>query len=423
MSLKRKFPELDDVSALYADVPDLTPEAIDSHKKTRTSPDGLQIQFSGSYKHVIRWAKVSGSRTLDMQWQDIVKRDGRKTRDYRCVCNPFTQQASDDSEDESADGELHEGHDEKSSDDSGNDGAKDPKCDGGDHCPCGKPAADLPSHPYRFTIGGMKRRNLMKTMMHLRNPDNFDMHTFGDHMCYGALEVVQNAFLDFDEAFKTRNWWAMWFVLESFVMFMQFGDGELMYMGDDGLMVKETVAQAARMVMAGLASLEIFHRLDDDDDDEAYISNVGWIIRLYLEMATSWRVMDLIGPAKATKPKNFNFRPNNIDLYLRAYATRCGIAVPDMKAEDLAKDTNLTLPNKDGSDPWNWAQSFAKYRRECVAPIYAFRGHARRVIGGDGLDITRWHPEERKHCHFENKDPLSAEEIGKLEEGLARAFN
>lgn len=78
-----------------------------------------------------------------------------------------------------------------------------PTFDKGKMCLCGKPAASLISRPGTMTRAGPVRHHHMAgDMMNFRNPDPFSMHTFNDHIPYGALKIVQNVMLKFREAFK-----------------------------------------------------------------------------------------------------------------------------------------------------------------------------------------------------------------------------
>ncbi|KAI1333986.1 hypothetical protein F5Y15DRAFT_403400 [Xylariaceae sp. FL0016] len=61
----------------------------------------------------------------------------------------------------------------------------------------------------------------------LRDPDSFGMYTFNDHAAYGALEVVQNLLLDFEEA-AARGWREEWLVCEAMVMFLSNDAGNMM---------------------------------------------------------------------------------------------------------------------------------------------------------------------------------------------------
>lgn len=128
-------------------------------------------------------------------------------------------------------------------------------CDGGKTCPCFKPASDHPGHLYVVTSAGLTRHLYSGNMMSFRTPDYFDMYTFNDHSAYGAVEVVQNLLLDFDEAFKAKQWREAWTVVEGLGMFMLVGAGSEMSMADGGDMVRRTAEQIVRMVLTELASI------------------------------------------------------------------------------------------------------------------------------------------------------------------------
>ncbi|KAH7118260.1 hypothetical protein B0J13DRAFT_652218 [Dactylonectria estremocensis] len=121
----------------------------------------------------------------------------------------------------------------------------DAKHDKGRTCPCNKQFSELPSHPYTISKAGLARNHCAANMMNLRTPDFFAMYTFNDHAAYGALEMVQNVLLDFDEAFKNKKWQEAWSVVEAMAIFVRVGDGSLMFMADDGQIISETASQIA----------------------------------------------------------------------------------------------------------------------------------------------------------------------------------
>lgn len=253
-------------------------------------------------------------------------------------------------------------------------------------------------------------------MVNLRNPDAFAMYTFNDHLAYGVLEVVQNLLLDFDEAYKAQQWREAWAVVEGLALFMLVDQGEMMYMADDGEMIKTTTAQMARMVLAMLAILDNEGQLTNNSDTK----NIGWVMALYLELATSLQDQGVLEDARPSKAKTFKFNADNLSLYLQSYASRCGITMPGVA--NISKDANLTMLKVDAKDPWGWTSSFSKYRSGCVAPRYAFRGSHRGVIGGDGLDISTWTSAERKKHAFDKKDPLPKDAAKNLKDGFVLAL-
>jgi hypothetical protein len=58
-----------------------------------------------------------------------------------------------------------------------------------------------------------------RDMVNLRNPDNFSMHTYSDHVGWGVVEVTQNMLLDVAEA--DGDWRAQWAACEALGFFLR----------------------------------------------------------------------------------------------------------------------------------------------------------------------------------------------------------
>lgn len=165
----------------------------------------------------LRWSAVSASRNADASFKDAVQ-DFDKAYSYLCICQPpFTRDDYDPYDDDDDD------DDESGSENEDNDGAdkegKKPKtkCDGGKSCLCNKPASEHPDHEWTLTKAGYLMFMCQCDMSDVRDPDNFDMYTYNGHRAYGCLEIIQNLFLDFDEA---STWQEQWSVCEGFVLFL-----------------------------------------------------------------------------------------------------------------------------------------------------------------------------------------------------------
>lgn len=52
----------------------------------------------------------------------------------------------------------------------------------------------------------------------MRDPDSFGMYTFNDHLSYGVMEMMQNFFLDFEDA--AGNLQQQWTVCEALGFFL-----------------------------------------------------------------------------------------------------------------------------------------------------------------------------------------------------------
>ncbi|CAG9993052.1 unnamed protein product [Clonostachys byssicola] len=365
-----------------------------------------RLYESRSIGRKYRWSEVSGSKNLDENYF-ITTKNPTEAYEFVCQCNPVKKY--DDDEDDDEDDEDDEENPGDGEEGQAAEAAK--KCDEGKTCSCGKTAASLPSHPYTLTRAGIAKYHNAQHMIDLRNPDAFSMYTFNDHMAYGSLEVVQNLLLDFEEARHDKMWREAWAVTEAMALFMVIGAGGDMCMADDGDMIQATAHQIMRMALTSLAILESEGKLTEASS----VKNIGWIIGLYLKMTDLFRDMGLAEEEpQPSKAKAFKFRYGNFELYLRVYARRCNVTIPDESSSP--SDTDLTMPKESAKDPWSWTRSFSEYQG-CFAPYYAYRGAHRRKVGGDGLDITTWTSAERKAASFDKKDPLNKTAIKNLKEG------
>ena len=393
MPPKRKAPEPTDTSA--GSKPGANKQ---SNKKSKsTKEDGVPSLPDSAIKHLDRWAKVSASKNLDINFQTTMQ-DPAYAYKFQCVCNPFRsrdgEEAGDDDEDEESSAK-------------GGCGSK--------TCVCGSDAAAHPTHPYTITKAGMARHHHTATMVNFRDPDAWNMYTFNDHSAYGALEVAQNLMLDFDEAYKSNDWREAWTVVEGMSLFMQLGPGTQMSLANDGELIQQTAAEISRMVLAALSLLDTNGKLVNDGE----VKNIGWMIKLYQRMAGDFRGHGLLEDARPSKAATFRFNANNMDLYLQAYAKERGITVPAGGVEDV----DIKMPKLDTKDPWGWTKSFPKHKREATPAGAFFRAPGSAPFGGDGLDITTWASKDRKAAAFEKgTDPVPASMVKKLKEGLVLAL-
>jgi hypothetical protein len=139
-----------------------------------------------------RWAPISGSGNLDTAYRQLW-REPDKAYAYHCWCRPPFW-------------------DRDSKDDKG-------ACDGGKTCLCGKPAQDQPNHKWVSTFACRSKFLAQVAMARLRDPENFDMHTFSDHEGQGMVELVENLLLDFVET--DGNWREQWVVCEAMALFLR----------------------------------------------------------------------------------------------------------------------------------------------------------------------------------------------------------
>ncbi|KAI6777977.1 uncharacterized protein J7T54_008311 [Emericellopsis cladophorae] len=357
-------------------------------KKAKPAAQGAAAAASTGlgpiHKHEKRWSKVSASKNLDLDYQKSMQ-DPNHAYEFMCICDPTVDDDEYDEEEE-GEGEGEEGE--------GKAGDK-PSCDGGEKCPCNKTATSLPSHPYTVTRAGLRRADMARNMAHFRNPDMFAMYTFNDHHAYGVMEVVENMLLDFDEARKANEWREMWALVESMVLFVQFGGGSDMCMADDVERVEGLAMSIARLILTTLSTLESHDQLKEGSD----IKNLGWMLALTHAMSGTLREMSVMGPTAPTKAKAFKFNPDNLDLYVCAFAHRHGITIPGVSEDDMAEAAGMAMPKAGAKDPWGWTRVGAL------------------VAGGDRFDITTMSSAERKKAAFDKKDPIPAKVMGSIKKG------
>ncbi|KAK0388455.1 hypothetical protein NLU13_4699 [Sarocladium strictum] len=338
-----------------------------------------------------RWSKVSASKNLDVHYLKSTK-DPAKAYSWKTFCKPGGSKDPYDDEEEE-DEEEEEGT-----------SATGPSCDGGKKCPCNKPADDLPSHPYVFTHASMIKQNVASNMLDLRDPDSFEMYTYNDHASYGALEVLRNLMLDFDEAYRNHDWPEMWVVVETIPLFMLFGGGDMVCMCDDGATVQETVGVLLRAPLAAIAALEAH----GGEEAAWQPRNVGWILSLWHDLARRFNEQSLLdGEPKPSKAKTFKWAPNNFELYTVATAKRRGIKLVDVSESFIQAIPETTMPSLDKPDPWGWSAAFKRI------------GGGGRSFGGDALDVTSWSAADRKAAAFKKgKDPITPSMMKQIGEGM-----
>jgi len=179
-------------------------------KKLRPSTKGTGAENAAALEPARdpRWAPLSGSANADMNYK-ITMSNPVEAYSFTLLCQPpFPNGDEDDEEDEDEEPKQ--------------------RCDGGKTCLCSKPAADHPDHPWKLTVAGKTKYFIQHTQCDLRDPDNFEMYTFNDHMAYGVLEVIQNLFLDYQNA--GDNVKEQWVVCEALGLFLASGRGMEMSM-------------------------------------------------------------------------------------------------------------------------------------------------------------------------------------------------
>ncbi|KAF7156735.1 hypothetical protein CNMCM5623_000408 [Aspergillus felis] len=361
-----------------------------------------------------RWSRVSGSGNADAAYKFSIE-DPVKAYSYVCICQlPFDD--GDDREDEG---------DRENEDDCEDETSK-TSCNAGKTCLCNKPAAEHPNHPLILSYAGKSKWSTQHTFLDLRCPDAFGMYTFNDHEGYGALEVVQNLFIDYVEA--SPYWQEQWAVCEATAMLYMSDALAPLNSVDDADAVYATLVLAGRMFLAMLAKLEHLNLLKPDSE----VKNLGFIMASYIKLAATEDILDLHDVTDEIKKNNgtnetFTFVRSDFASHILAYAKKYNIKLVGRKGidkiiEDLDDEAELPERDEDPSgDPWNLAGASKEYVKK-----HAFYHNGRKgfksQLGGDALDITTWSSAERKKASFDGKDPLGKEERDAIKEGLVMSL-
>ncbi|KAH1464616.1 hypothetical protein KXX58_006506 [Aspergillus fumigatus] len=252
---------------------------------------------------------------------------------------------------------------------------------------------------------------------------------------YGALEVVQNLFIDYVEAMY--DWKEQWAVCEASAMLymsdaldpLNTADPPLFdYSIDDSSAVYATLVLAGRTFLAMLAQLEHLDLLKPDSE----VKNLGFIMALYIKLAATEDILDLEDVTDEIKKNNgtdetFTFVRSNFPSHILAYAKKYNIKLVgptdiDEVVEDL--EDGAELPERDEKpfgDPWNLSGATEEYFDNYTGYYDGRKGWKTRP-GGDTLDITTWSSADRKKASFDGKDPLGKEERDAIKKGLVMSL-
>ncbi|KAH2923232.1 hypothetical protein KXW15_004449 [Aspergillus fumigatus] len=214
---------------------------------------------------------------------------------------------------------------------------------------------------------------------------------------YGALEVVQNLFIDYVEAMY--DWKEQWAVCEASAM---------LYMSD-------------ALGPLNTADPPLFdYSIDDSSAVYATLVLAG---RTFLAMLAQLEHLDLLKPDSET----FTFVRSNFPSHILAYAKKYNIKLVgptdiDEVVEDL--EDGAELPERDEKpfgDPWNLSGATEEYFDNYTGYYDGRKGWKTRP-GGDTLDITTWSSADRKKASFDGKDPLGKEERDAIKKGLVMSL-
>lgn len=153
----------------------------------------------------------------------MVWKDEKKAYSYITLCTaPHKLPDSDDDEDgDNSDDDEEEEESEESEVETEDDGAERlaTGC-GRKGCVCFKPLSLNPEHPWVISWAGYRKFINQDLHFCVRDPDVFGMYVYNDFAGYGSLEIMQNLFLDFEEAGKEKRggdggWREQWAICEA----------------------------------------------------------------------------------------------------------------------------------------------------------------------------------------------------------------
>lgn len=154
--------------------------------------------------------------------------------------------------------------------------------------------------------------------------------------------------------------------------------------------------------------------------DVSEVKNLGLVMALYIKLADGFRSASLLEgdeEEKIVQPAPFRWTPSKFDDYINGFASKYGITLSGLDDIDYLTadlDTDVQLPSDETS--WRWDKAFKKYsKRYATSPPM---GGGKAKIGGDNLDITAWSSAERKKYSFDEKDPLTKQDLDALKAGM-----
>ncbi|KAF2968453.1 hypothetical protein GQX73_g5074 [Xylaria multiplex] len=382
-----------------------------------------------------RWSAVSGSANAEGDYR-MGWKDEERAYSYITLCSAFYTQSDDEDDDEddddsdSDDGESRNGDesdDEKEEDDEGDDDEEEednddgaerrgPPC-GKKRCLCFKPLASNPEHPWVISWAGFRKFNNQFTHAFLRDPDNFSMYTFNDHAAHGSMQILQNLFLDFEEAAQEKRgeWREQWAICECVVHWLLCSGSDGLSFIDDCDGVHAIMRLVGRMFLAMLGQLDGLGLVGD----ATAVKSLGCTMAMYMVLASTMRARNIINEEPREEyTSEMKFQPDYFEDAILTYANKRGVTLcgPEDIEELMAQAVGtVELPEKKDPNPWGWKAELKKYVKN-HGISKSSRGAPK--IGGDCYDITTWSSAERKASSFNKKDPFSKKELDSLKAGM-----
>ncbi|KAI0861444.1 hypothetical protein F4860DRAFT_171082 [Xylaria cubensis] len=372
-----------------------------------------------------RWAAVSASANTEGDYRMVWKNE-EKAYSYITLCTAWyvSSTESDDDEDKDEDDEDEEEEeieeeeqndniDQSDKDDDGKLKRLGPRCEK-KGCVCFLPLSANPEHPWVISWAGFRKFNNQFLHQNLRDPDNFSMYTFNDHAGYGALEALQNLFLDFEEAAKEKRgdgWREQWAICEGLVHWMLHPRTGVMTMIDDGERLHETMLLVGRMFLSMLAQLDNLGLVGD----ATAVKSLGCTMAMYMVLASELRKSSALDEVDSDG-ESTAFQPDCYENAVLSYANKRGVTLrgpADIEELIADADGNVRLPSKNAKDPWGWKAELKKYIKN--------QGVGGK-IGGDRYDITTMSSAERKEASFDKKDPIKKKDLDAIKKGMVMSI-
>lgn len=209
-----------------------------------------------------RWSEPSGSKNLDWQYHmDMLDREF--SDQFICIFDPLNVNDEDDEDYEDFYEEPFKPED----------ALPRGKCDTGERYPCDVPASSMPHHDATVSVAGLAKYHIAIDMLKLGHPEIATLHTFKCHHSYGALEVVQNLMLDFDEALRAKDWHRTWAIIEAMGLLIKTAGGDGMLYCDDEPIIRKNVHQVLRMMCTAFGMLD---KVGLTRKDSEIMTLAGW---------------------------------------------------------------------------------------------------------------------------------------------------
>ncbi|KAI9793394.1 MAG: hypothetical protein M1816_000286 [Peltula sp. TS41687] len=281
---------------------------------------------------------------------------------------------------------------------------------GNKDCKCGKPLAEIPTHPWRFTEFGWENLNKLHVEMMKRDQDMHGLYIYNDFTGYGYQEVFENWLVAFNkEVSKKRpSPVAVWANLEALGMILNGADIGIWMMSDDGQTLTETVVLFGSALLTGLCALLTKGLLKSNSP----IVNIPLVVSLFLSFAATWEESDQgqgetgwkIAAVSILKKAGIEFEDGQVVYKTEDRLEAILREIDDYEAgEEKEIGEDGWSPENDQEDEvrqwkqWNWQVEFDLFVDEHAKfPGGIFSRAKKPSIGGTQYDITKFTKAEKE---------------------------